>query len=459
LKLIRHIVFYDLFNTQKDQQVSKQLFIMENNNKNRRTFLKSTGTAIVAGTVLPFGFNIRQGYAAKRAPLKVGLIGCGGRGTGAAAQALKADKEAELTCMGDIFSDYLEESYQSLKKINPEQVKVDDAHKFVGFDAYQQVLDAGVDVVILTTPPAFRPAHFKAAVEAGKHVFCEKPVAVDAPGIRSVLASARLAKEKGLSVVSGFTYRFDFSKRALFDRMKSGEIGDITNVFTIRNGGGLWYKDRQPDWTEMEYQLRNWYYYDWLSGDYIVEMMVHSLDLMSWALGDQVPVAVTATGGRQSRTEEKWGNIYDHFAVEYEYENNIKGVHLSRQQKGCSNTNRANFTGTEGFATIDSGKRIHSTMGESKWDYDGQSNNPYETQHEELFAAIRAGKPMNQGELMANSTMLAIIGRMAGYSGQTITWEEAMKSEVKLGPAAAEYRWDLVVDVPQVPIPGVTKAV
>ena len=234
---------------------------------------------------------------------------------------------------------------------------------------------------------------------------------------------------------------------------------DITNVFTARNGGGLWYKERQESWTEMEYQLRNWYYYNWLSGDYIVEMMVHSLDLMSWAFNDRLPIRVMGTGGRQARTEEKWGNIYDHFSVEYEYENNLKGVHFSRQMKGCSNTNKVDITGTEGFAIVDVGKRVHATMGAERWDYDGPSNNPYETQHEELFASIRAGEGKNEGELMANSTMLAIIGRMVGYSGQTMTWEEAMKSEVKLGPAAADYRWDLVVDVPQVPIPGITKDV
>lgn len=432
---------------------------MESKNNNRRTFLKSTGTAVIGSTVLPMGFSIRQGFAARREPLKVGLIGCGGRGTGAAAQALKADKDAELTCMADIFSDYLEESYQSLKKINPEQVKVTDAQKFVGFDAYQKVLDAGVDVVILTTPPAFRPAHFKAAVDAGKHVFCEKPVAVDAPGVRSVLASAKKAKEKGLSVVSGFTFRYDFPKRALFGRILDGEIGDVTTVFTARNGGGLWYKPRQDNWTEMEYQLRNWYYYDWLSGDYIVEMMVHSLDMMSWALGDRLPIQATGSGGRQSRTESQWGNIYDHFAIEYEYENNIKGVHFSRQQKGCSNMNKVDIAGTEGFASVDVGKRIHATMGSERWDYKGESNNPYETQHEELFASIRAGQPMNEGELMANSTMLAILGRMVGYSGQTITWEQAMNSEHKLGPAADDYRWDLVVEVPPIAVPGITKVV
>ncbi|MFC4871839.1 Gfo/Idh/MocA family protein [Negadavirga shengliensis] len=425
----------------------------------RRSFLKSTGTAIIGSTVLPLPFSISSGMAAQRAPLKVGLIGCGGRGTGAAAQALKADKDAVLTCMADVFEDYLEESYQSLIKISPKQIKVDKDRKYVGFDGYKKVIDSDVDVVILTTPPGFRPSHFKAAVDAGKHVFCEKPVAVDAPGVRSILESARQAKEKGLSVVSGFTFRYDFPKRALFKRILDGQIGEVTSVFTARNGGGLWYKPRQDNWTEMEYQMRNWYYYDWLSGDYIVEMMVHSLDMMSWALGDRLPIQATGTGGRQSRTEAQWGNIYDHFAIEYEYENNIKGVHFSRQQKGCSNTNKVDIAGTEGFASVDIGKRVHATMGRQRWDYDGEYNNPYETQHEELFAAIRSGKPINEGELMANSTMLAILGRMVGYSGQTITWEEAMNSNQTLGPAADAYSWNLEWPVPPVAVPGVTKVV
>jgi predicted dehydrogenase len=260
-------------------------------------------------------------------------------------------------------------------------------------------------------------------------------------------------------VVSGFTFRYDFPKRALFKRILDGQIGDVTSVFTARNGGGLWYKPRQDNWTEMEYQMRNWYYYDWLSGDYIVEMMVHSLDMMSWALGDRLPIRATGTGGRQSRIEAQWGNIYDHFAIEYEYENNIKWVHFSIQQKGCSNTNKVDIAGTEGFAAVDIGKRVHATMGAQRWDYDGEYNNPYETQHEELFTSIRAGKPINEGELMANSTMLAILGRMVGYSGQTITWEEAMNSNQTLGPAADAYSWNLEWPVPPVAVPGMTKVV
>lgn len=434
--------------------------MFEKSDKNeRRSFLKSTGAAIIGTTVLPMPFSISTGMAAQRAPLKVGLIGCGGRGTGAAAQALKADKDAVLTCMADIFEDYLDESYQSLIKMNPDQVKVDESTKYIGFDACNKVLESDVDVVILTTPPAFRPSHFQAAIDAGKHVFCEKPVAVDAPGVRSVLETAKKAKEKGLSVVSGFTFRYDFPKRALFERVANGEIGEITNVFTARNGGNLWFKPRQPEWTEMEYQMRNWYYYDWLSGDYIVEMMVHSLDMMSWAFGDKLPLSATGTGGRQSRTEEIYGNIYDHFAIEYDYGNNLKGIHFSRQQKGCSNTNKVEVTGKEGFAVVDVGKRIHATYGNEKWDYSGEYNNPYETQHEELFAAIRSGTPLNEGELMANSTMLAVLGRMVGYSGQTLTWEEALNSNQTLGPAMEAYAWDLEWPVPPAAIPGLTKVV
>jgi predicted dehydrogenase len=432
--------------------------LLENSTQQkRREFLKSSSALLLGGAVLPFGFGINPSYGADDNILKVGLIGCGGRGTGAAVQALKADSNAVLTCMADIFPDYLEESLNSLLKANPQQVKVDKEHEFIGFDAYKKVLESDVDVVLLATPPAFRPGHFQAAIESGKHVFCEKPVAVDAPGVRSVLETARKAHEKGLSVVSGFTFRYDFPKRALFERINKGDIGEVNTVYTVRNGGGLWTKPRQPGWTEMENQLRNWYYYDWLSGDYIVEMMVHSLDMMSWALGDQLPVSATGTGGRQARVEEIYGNIYDHFAIEYEFANGAKGFHFSRQQKGCSNSNRVEIAGTQGKAMVDIGRGIHEVYGQNSWKYEGEKNNPYETQHEELFASIRSGKPINEGELMGNSTMLAIMGRMVGYSGQTLTWEEAINSEKVLGPKLEQYHWDLEWPVSPVAVPGITK--
>jgi predicted dehydrogenase len=233
---------------------------------------------------------LSEGWAHNHVPanvIRVGLIGCGGRGTGAAAQALNADPDVHLTAMGDVFADRLEESYKAIMEEVPQKVKIGKGDKYVGFDAYRKVIDSGVDVVLLATPPAFRPHHLMAAIDAGKHVFCEKPVAVDAPGIRMVLDAARKAKEKKLSLVSGFTFRYDNSKRALFERVLRGDIGQVVSVSSTRNGGELWYHPRQSSWTDMEYQMRNWYYQNWLSGDYLVEMIVHSLDLMMWSLGDR----------------------------------------------------------------------------------------------------------------------------------------------------------------------------
>jgi len=424
-------------------------------NLNRRTFLKSTGAAVIAGS-LPYQMGFAQQPSALSSnTLKVGLIGCGGRGAGAASQAIQADPNVVLTAMGDVFQDRLDESYTALMELHPDKVKVDKAHKFIGFDAYKKVIASDVDVVLLTTPPAFRPDHMMAAVEAGKHTFCEKPVAIDAPGVRKVLAAAKKAKEKKLSVVSGFCFRYDFPKRALFERVLKGEIGEIKSVLTVRNGGELWSKPRQPGWTDMEYQLRNWLYYDWLSGDFINEMMVHSLDMMSWALGDKNPVRATGTGGRQSRTAEIYGNAYDHFAIEFDYDNGLKGIHFSRQQDGCSTTNRVEIAGTDGNAFIQGSK--HEISGKTKWHYDGKVNDMYQTEHDELFASIRQGKPVNDGDVMARSSMLGVLGRMVAYTGKTITWEEAMNSTQVLGPDVDQYTWDLKWPSAPVAKPGLTK--
>lgn len=423
---------------------------------NRRLFLKSTGAAVI-GSTLPYSLAFsKPGTFPTANVLKVGLIGCGGRGTGAAAQALAADPDVVLTAMGDVFSDYLEESYKAILEEQPKKVKVDKDHKFVGFDAYKKVIDSGVDVVILTTPPSFRPEHLMAAINAGKHVFCEKPVAVDAPGVRKVLEAAKKAKEKNLSLVSGFTFRYDLAKRALFGKVNSGEIGAIKTVSSTRNGGELWYKERQPQWTDMEYHLRNWYYRNWLSGDYIVEMIVHSLDMMTWAMGDKMPVSATGSGGRQVRVDKKFGNIFDHFAIEYEYENGARGFSFSRQQPGCSSRNTVEIAGTKGDAFANAGGEVRITTGKNKWVYEGEKNDPYQTQHDELFASIRKGKPMNDGQMMVNSTMLAILSRMVGYSGQTITWEEAFNSKQVLGPPQEQFSWNLKYNSPEVAIPGVT---
>jgi predicted dehydrogenase len=436
---------------------------MENNKfitdtKNRRSFLKETGI-VLAGSALAYHTGFSASLATpKKAVLKIGLVGCGGRGTGAAANAIAADPDVVLTAMGDIFEDRLEESLASIIEIDPKKVNVNKQNKFVGFDAYLKVIESGVDVVLLATPPAFRPLHLTAAIDAGKHVFCEKPMAVDAPGVRKVLLAAQKAKEKNLSLVSGFCFRYDAANRAAFKKVLGGAVGQIRTVSTFRNGGELWYKPRQPEWTQMTYQLRNWYYHNWLSGDFIVEQAVHSIDMMSWAMGDKMPIKATGTGGRQVRIDPKYGNIYDHFAIEFEYENGAKGFHFTRQQAGTPGRNSVEVLGTDGNAIMNIG-RDYTITGKNPWKYDGPKNNMYQAEHNELFASIRNGKPMNDGEWMANSTMLAIWARMAGYTGQTITWEQAINSNQSIGPELEDYNWDLKWEDPEIARPGITKFV
>ncbi|TCS89250.1 putative dehydrogenase [Anseongella ginsenosidimutans] len=426
------------------------------NDMGRRSFIKGTGAAMIGGALAyNLGFP-NEAFAANKGTLKVGLIGCGGRGTGATIQALTADPDVVLTAMGDVFPDRLEEAYAAITKVKPDEVKVPRRRQYIGFDAYQKVIDSGVDVVILTTPPAFRPGHLEAAIAAGKHVFCEKPVAVDAPGVRKVLAAAKEAKAKNLSLMSGFCFRRDYANMAAFGKVLDGAIGDVRTVTTFRNGGELWTKPRQPDWTDMVYKMRNWYYHDWLSGDFIVEQAVHSIDMMSWAMGDRLPVRATGTGGRQRRVDEIYGNIYDHFAIEYEYADGAKGIHFCRQQAGTTGRNTVEVAGTLGNANFMIG-REHVITGKNPWKYEGENNNMFQAEHDELFASIRSGKPVNDGEWMANSTMLAILGKMVGYSGQSITLEEAFNSELAIGPKLEEYDWDLVWETQPVAVPGITK--
>lgn len=389
------------------------------------------------------------------AVLKVGLIGCGGRGTGAAAQALQADPNVVLTAMGDVFDDRLQLAYGELLKIHPEKIKVEPQNKFIGFDAFQKVISTDVDVVILTTPPAFRPDHLTAAVNAGKHVFCEKPVAVDAPGVRQVLEAAKIAKKNNLSLVSGFCFRHDYANQAVFGRVLNGAIGDVRAITTFRHGGEAWYFDRQPDWSQMTYEMRNWYYYNWLSGDFIVEQAVHSLDMMSWAMGDVMPIKATGQGGRQARVDEKYGNIFDHFTVEYEYPNGAKGYHFTRQQSNTAHQNSVEVFGSEGTALVHIGRQ-YDIKGKNKWSFEGERNDMFQTEHDELFKSIRSANPINDGERMSHSTMLAIWGRMVGYTGQTVSWEEALNSNEILGPKTSEYDWDLVWKTPPIAVPGIT---
>jgi predicted dehydrogenase len=425
----------------------------------RREFLKTSalvGGALAAPAILPGRLFAKDNSET----LRVGLIGCGGRGSGAASQALNADKNVALVAMGDAFEDRLENSLKNLRASHAEKVTVTPEKCFVGLDAYQKVIDSGVDVVILATPPGFRPAHLKAAVAAGKHIFCEKPMATDAAGVRSVLATAEVAKQKKLSLVAGFCYRYNNGVRAIMQQIHDGSIGEIRALYTTYNTGYVWSPfSRQPDWTDMKYQVKNWYYYTWLSGDHITEQAVHSLDKMAWAVKDVPPIKCVAHGGRQVRTAPEFGNIFDHFSVVYDYPNGVRGFHFSRQQNGCFNDNSDYFMGGDGVAHIVrafSGPFV--VKGKTNWRFkEDKPSDMYQNEHDELFASIRNGKPINDGVRMAHSTLLAIMGRMAAYTGQEVTWEQALNSKEDLLPQ--QMTWEAPVSVLPVAMPGETKLV
>jgi predicted dehydrogenase len=425
----------------------------------RREFLAASAVAATAAPSI---------YAAGDDLLKIGLIGCGSRGTGAAVNALQADKNVKLVAMADAFDDRLDESLGNLlkKETIAAKVAVKPDAKFVGFDGYKEVI-ARCDVVLLCTPPQFRPLHLKAAVEAGKHVFAEKPVAVDAPGVRSVLDSCAAAKRKGLSVVSGLCLRFDAGFRETVARIHGGGIGDVVALFANDYRGGRWEKKRQPDWSDMTYHMRNWYNFTWLSGDFNVEQHVHFLDVCAWVMKDQYPTRAIGMGGRAVLSGPEYGNIYDHFSVVYEYPNGARLVSNTRQHPGTKGDMSAVALGTRGRSVLSertNGLTVRTDKNE--WVYDGPGNEMYQAEHDALFASIRAGKPVNHGEYMSHSTLLAIMGRMAAYTGQEITWKMARDSKEDLFRAARgvkpdepmpAYDWKTKLTHPPVSVPGVAK--
>jgi predicted dehydrogenase len=411
----------------------------------RREFLGATAAvaaALRAPLVHPAGGDV----------LKVGLIGCGGRGSGAAEQALSADPNVRLVAMGDAFADRLQSSLKILRSSHPEKVDVKEENCFVGFDAYKGVIAAS-DVVLLCEPPHFRPSHLKAAVEAGKHVFAEKPVAVDGPGVRSVLASCEEAKKKSLSVVSGLCLRYSAGFREMMKRVHGGEIGEVLALQANDYRSGRWSRPRKPEWSDMTWHMRNWYNFTWLSGDFNVEQHVHYLDVCAWAMKDQYPVRAIGMGGRQVLTEPEYGNIYDHFSIVYEYASGAKMFSNTRQHKNCKTDMSAVAIGSKGRALISEGPLRIS--GENPWEHQGKDKNIYQVEHDEFFASIRSGKPINNGDYMAKSTLMAIMGRMAAYTGQQIGWEQALQSKEDLTPS--KYDWDLALELPPIATPGLTK--
>lgn len=405
---------------------------------NRRNFLKGSSAAAVAAASFPSGV-----HAQGNEELKIALIGCGGRGTGAANQALRADDRAKLWAMADIDRTSLERSRETLAK-QGRAVEVAQDRRLTGLDAYQTVMAMDeVDVVILTTPPGFRPQHFLAAVEAGKHVFMEKPVAVDAHGVRQVLEGARIAKEKNLKVGVGLNRRHSPIHEDCIRQLHNGVIGDLPliRLYNVR-GGVNKRQDRQPGMSELEWQVRNWYYLAWLSGDFPVEQSVHEYDVVRWIKGDENPVSCQGQGGRLTRTGPENGNIWDHFTMEYEYADGSLVIAQHRHLRGCWSFFGEKISGTKGSAELAFKQRAHiQKTGEDRPFWRArEEEDSYQIEHDRLFKAIRDDLPHNEAERGANSTLMAIMGRNAAYSGQLITWDEALNEDENLVPEIGS--WD-----------------
>ena len=399
----------------------------------------SGGTRTQASVAAP-----TVGGTPKKGTLKIALIGCGGRGTGAAVQALRADPDTVLVAMADVFPDRLESSLAGITESMTEdkqdvakRIQVPASRQYVGFDGFKKIIDSDVDVVLLTSYPAFRPEHLRMAALAGKHVFSEKPVAVDPVGLQSVLESAAILRQKGLAGMVGFCWRYHDAMREGFKQVLSGGIGDITSVYTNYLTATLSKRPRQAAWSDMEFQMRNWWHHCWLSGDHVVEQSIHSVDRMRWATGDRLPVSVNCLGGRAARNGPEHGDVYDHFSAVYEYANGMKCFHAARQIDGCPADNSDYVYGTEGRATIDGWKpkiELFDRNNKMIWKYEGKPRDMYQCEHNELFASIRAGNPINDMERGAHSTMTAIMARMSAYTGQTVTWDHMLKSVFDIVP-------------------------
>jgi len=434
----------------------------------RRDFVKSSAASLAALSAVA-----SRSYAAGSDTIKVGLIGCGGRGTGAATQVLlSTNTSVKLWAMGDLFQDQLDKSYKMLSEgaegrydrdafesLLP-KMDVPKSRRFVGFDAFKGVLDSGVDLVLLTTPPHFRPEHLMAAVTAGKHAFMEKPAAVDPTGIRTVLAAGKIAQQKGLSVVAGTQRRHQNHYVDILKRVRDGAIGQIVAGQCYWNMSLAWDQfkvAKTRGMSDMEWQCRNWFYTTWLSGDHICEQHVHNLDIMNWGIGTH-PVQVIGMGGRQARTGPEYGNVFDHFACEFEYPNGVRVASMCKQNAGSAYHVCERLVGTKGQMYTDQALGyIKDLKGNTTYTYEGPNENPYYTEHRDLITSIREGKALNEAKNVAESTMCAVTGRMSAYTGRALKWDWAMNaSKLDLRPAKYEFG-DLPLD--PVAIPGKTQLI
>jgi predicted dehydrogenase len=387
----------------------------------RREFLKRSAVT-GAGIVLAGKLTIaRSAHAAGGDTIKIALIGCGGRGIGAASDCLSVKDQIKLIAVADAFEDRAQAAAKRLKSQFGKKVDLPADRIFIGLDAYQKAIDFGADAVLLVEPPGFRPAHYKAAVQAGKHVFMEKPCCVDAPGFRFVMETNKLADQKGLKVVVGLNTRHTPSAIETVKRIHDGAIGPVKYLRAYGNNAGVWTRERKPGETEMEYQIRDWYYFVWLSGDFNVEQHVHALDLANWANGDQHPIEANGMGGRQVRKGKHVGHIYDHHFVEYTYADGTRLFSQCRHIPNCWAGGGVSVQGVKGEA--EGSGRI---TGENPWKYGGPTVSGHAQEHVDWIRFIRNNEPHNEGYYGANSSFTAVLGRMATYSGQVVRWDEAL---------------------------------
>ena len=424
----------------------------------RRQFLKDTS---VAGSTIALGLPLAgRVHAAGNDKIKFGLIGCGGRGTGAAINAMNAGKDVQLVAVADVFEDKAQASLARLKKAKPDQVAVDKDHCFVGFDAYRKLIDCGIDVAVIACSSHFQSMFLKAAVDAGKHVFVEKPHSLDVPGLKRVMATCEDARKKGLSVVSGLCWRYSPLMRETINRVRDGAIGDVTAIQETYVVGPYRSVKREPGWSEMQFQMRDWYHFNWLAGDQVMQQLIHSIDKGSWVMDDKPPVKAWGIGGRSACFGEQYGDLFDHQAIVYEYANGVRMFGICRNHIGCYNELSDTVFGTKGVAHLVKGR----IEGATNWQYEGPKVSMYDVEHQELFESIRTGKPINNSNYMVTSTMLAILGQAVCHTGQQLTWEKAMTSEYSV--ELDRYGWDVTPPIKpnkngeyDLAIPGMTKFV
>ena len=398
--------------------------------KSRRDFIKNS-SLLVAGGVVASNLSVAQGaHNSVNDEIKLGLVGCGGRGTGAAIQALNTTSgPVKLVAIADVFEDRAKGALGQISRKHGDKVDVPAERQFIGYDGFEKVLGSDIDMVLLATPPGFRPMHFEAAIKANKHVFMEKPVAVDAPGVRRVLEVNKMAKEKGLAVAVGLQRHHEQAYQETITRLQDGFIGDINLMRAYWNGGGVWVRPRADGQSELEYQMRNWYYFNWLCGDHIDEQHIHNLDVINWLKND-FPVKAQGQGGREVRKGVDHGQIFDHHFIEYTYADGSKMFSQCRHIRNCWNSVSEHAHGSNGYCDIGGGK-IYNRDGKMIWKTEGKRGG-HQEEHHDLFAALRRGEIPNEAEYGAKSTMTAILGRMCSYTGKEIKWDKAINSDLKL---------------------------